>query len=177
MRKYISAVIIAFSLSFLAIGEAQAHSVVVSSDPEDGATVEEELTAVSMTFDTSIQQEEDIYIEDSESERIDPEDVTIDNDTIEVSLSEPLSSGDYTIFWEVYGADGHLVNGEIDFSVDADTSGESADETPVDSEEQENVSASNDDEGGGMATSTIIMIIGLAVVGIGVIVFFIRKRS
>lgn len=174
MTKYISVIIIALSLSFLLVGKVQAHSVVVSSDPEDGETVEDAINSVTMTFDTNIEQEEDIYLENSEGDRVDPEDVTIENDTVEVALPEALNAGDYTIFWEVYGADGHLVNGEIEFSVDAEATDETTSEEPADTENEAAEADSSDN--GGMATTTIVLLIALAVIAIVVLIFFARKR-
>lgn len=176
MVKYISAFGITLVLSVLLAGQALAHSVVVSSDPEDGSTVEGEVSIVSMTYDSSIQQEEEIYIEDADGERIDPEEVTIEDDTVEASLPDPLESGDYTIVWEVYGADGHLVDGEIEFTVDAEASG--AEESEDSTETDEASAASNGaEEGGGMAISTIVTILLAAAVVIGIIIYMTRRRK
>lgn len=175
---------------------AEAHSTMVSSDPEDGSTVEEEVSSVTMTFDTEIQQEEEIYLENTEGERIDYEEVTVEGDTVEVSFSEPLASGDYTAVWEVYGADGHVINGEFGFSVAegaADGSEEESEETAEEQTEEEQPEEQTDevpaeesegavedaavDDGSGMSGGVIALIAGLAVVVIAMIIIFARKRK
>ncbi|UJL45748.1 copper resistance protein CopC [Virgibacillus sp. NKC19-16] len=99
-----------------------AHSVVVSSDPEEGSTATGEISSISMTFNTDIQEEQDLYLEGENGERIGAQEISIEGDTVSATFADPLKSGDYTVFWEVYGADGHLVNGQLGFSVGAGSS-------------------------------------------------------
>lgn len=192
MGKRLMVFLTVFMMSITFGGVVQAHSVMVSSDPEEGSTAEGEVSTVTMTFDTEIKQEEEIYLENTEGERIDYEDVTVEGEMVEVSFSEPLASGDYTVVWELYGADGHLVNGDFGFSVaggdeagdsEESTEEQTAEESEEASEEETDESeevATEDaavDESGGMSGGVIAVIVGLVIIGIAMIIFFSRRRK
>ena len=194
MGKRFTTILAAFVMFIVFASTVQAHSTMTSSDPEEGSVAEGEISSISMTFDTDIQQEEDIYVENEEGERIDAEEISIENDTVEASLSETLSSGNYTAYWEVYGADGHLVDGQFEFSVEAaaaddnaeenseaseagDDSGAAENEDSETNEEEVGSAGADDDNSGGMSGGVIALVVGLAVVAIAAIVFFARKRA
>lgn len=196
MNKRLMVLLTAFMVSIVFGSVAEAHSSMVSSDPEDGSTAEGEVSDVTMTFDTDIQQEEEIYLENADGERVEPEAVNIDGDTVEVTFSEPLAAAEYNVVWELYGADGHLVNGDFGFTVAegaADGSEEESEETAEEQTEEEQPEEQTDEvpaeesegavedaaveDGGGMSGGVIALIAGLAVVVIAMIIIFARKRK
>ncbi|WP_017548220.1 copper resistance CopC family protein [Salinicoccus carnicancri] len=176
-------------------GVVQAHSTMVSSSPEEGSEMQEEVSSVTMTFDSEIQQEEEIYLENADGERFDYENITVEGETVELTFAEPLVPGDYTVVWEVYGADGHLISGDYGFTVAGDApdeSGESedtaeeqteegqpeeqTDEVPAEESEGAVEDAAVEDEGG-MSGGVIALIAGLGIVVIAMIIFFARRRK
>lgn len=192
MSKRLTTILAVFTMFILFGSTVQAHSAMTSSDPEEGSTAEGEISTVSMTFDTDIEKEENVYLENEDGERIDGEEINVEGDTVEVSFSEPLNSGDYTAYWEVYGADGHLVDGEFEFSVGEGTEDEGAEEQAAEDNgntdqnesksetrdtNEEEAAGSGDGNSGGMSGSVISLIIGLAAVAIAAIIFFSRKRA
>ncbi|WP_347861021.1 copper resistance protein CopC [Salimicrobium sp. PL1-032A] len=115
MKKLIFLTIL---VMMMAATPVYAHTGMQSSTPEEGSVVKEEVDSISMTFDTSIEQTSDFELKNSSGETITVETVTIDGKTMTGSLSEPLSSEDYQVMWNIIGADGHPIEGEFTFSVD-----------------------------------------------------------
>ncbi|WP_411843816.1 copper resistance protein CopC [Salinicoccus sp. HZC-1] len=195
MGKRFTVFLAVLMMSMVFGGVAEAHSSMVSSDPEAGSTAEGEVSTLTMTFDTDIQQEEEIYLENTEGERIDYEDITVEGETVEVSFSEPLVSGDYTVVWELYGADGHVVNGDFEFTVAGAESGGSEEATEEATEEptaEESEAASEEETGeseglatedaavddeGGMSGAVVALIVVLGVIVAVMIVLFARRRK
>ncbi|WP_246206694.1 copper resistance CopC family protein [Virgibacillus ihumii] len=152
--KYIPMTVIsAFVFMFIFSSAAvQAHSVVVSSNPEEGSTVTDEITSITMTFNTTIEQEQDVYLENENGERIESQEISIEGDTVTASFAEPLESSDYTVFFEVFGADGHLVEGQFAFSVD--TGNEGQEETAEDSGTDANSETGGSDDSAASGNDT-----------------------
>ncbi|MGY5766150.1 copper resistance CopC family protein [Brachybacterium sp. DNPG3] len=103
---------------------ASAHDTLISSDPEDGATVETSPEQLTFTFSADILDVTPVV-------RISTEDGTevleatpaIDGPEAVVVLDEPLAAGTYTIQWRVVSSDGHPIEGTQTLTVEQDTAG------------------------------------------------------
>ncbi|UOQ92055.1 copper resistance protein CopC [Halobacillus shinanisalinarum] len=191
--------LLTFMCVFLSVG-VQGHSVMESSDPAANSTVNKDISSISMTFNTNIEKEKAVYLKNSDGQKIVPDDLSINGNTVEVFFGESLSSGDYTVYWEVYGGDGHPVNGEFQFSVDVDSDEGATDKDSEEVEasvESDNNGVENSSDGGGMSQSAddqetanaaasedngvstpiIVIVIALAVIAVAMFVFLGRKRT
>lgn len=175
------------SIFFLLPTFASAHTELVSSDPEPGQVVTEDKTEIVLTFGGSIESLSTMNLV------MDGQDVAFDHVKTEDkqllgTLSVPLDNGSYLINWEIVGADGHLITGEIPFTVQIDKKDEQNIKTtdPVTTEKgekqeqkqkqkqeqkQENVSKQDN------SSLKIIITIGVIIIlGIGLFLLFGRKK-
>lgn len=96
---------------------AAAHNALVGADPQDGATMEQGPAAVSLRFLSTLDQNGTVVTvtgpDGAAAEGGEPE---VDGATVTVPVSADLP-GTYTVAYEVMSSDGHLVTGEVAFTV------------------------------------------------------------
>lgn len=124
-----------------------AHTGLESSNPEDGSTITEELTTVTLTFETEIEETSSFELQNASGETVAVDNITVENNTMTGTFDEPIANGDYEVPWKIIGIDGHPIEGTFSFSVDAPES-EIAEEEEEEStsEEATNGSAEDTDE-------------------------------
>ncbi|MBD8027038.1 copper resistance protein CopC [Ureibacillus sp. Re31] len=116
MLKKLSLITSIFLFTF--VGNAFAHTGLESSSPQNGEVIDSELKEVTLTFEGKIEQSSTFTLESSAGESIPVEDITVQENILSGTLSTSLDNGEYFIKWNIIGADGHLINGEIPFSVE-----------------------------------------------------------
>ena len=121
-----------------------AHTGLESSNPEDGSTITEELTTVTLTFETEIEETSSFELKNANGEAVAVDNITVENNTMTGTFDQPIENGDYEVMWKIIGVDGHPIEGTFSFSVDAPES-EVAEEEST-SEEATNGSAEDTDE-------------------------------
>jgi len=118
----IGAVIFPFVLALITTAPANAHAVLVASDPIDGARLAAAPTQVTLTFDESVRPVASAtqVITDT-GDRVDTG-LSIADDGARVVLTLPakLPVGSYTATWKVISADSHEVAGAISFGIGRD---------------------------------------------------------
>lgn len=110
-------------LAFLVVlapgGVAMAHDELLSSDPEDGATVQEAPEELVLTFSGQIAQVgAQLQITDAAGNEV----ADGDPEVRETDLVQPLTdlgSGDFEVVWRVTSSDGHPISGAFSFTVEA----------------------------------------------------------
>ena len=122
-----------------------AHTGLESSNPEDGSTITEELTTVTLTFETEIEETSSFELQNANGEAVAVDNITVENNTMTGTFDQPIENGDYEVLWKIIGVDGHPIEGTFSFSVDAPES-EMAEEEESTSEEATNGSAEDTDE-------------------------------
>ncbi|MDO8393522.1 MAG: copper resistance protein CopC [Dietzia sp.] len=97
---------------------AAAHSVLVSVDPQDGATLETSPGEVSLTFNEEINQNFASVAVTTGDDRttLVVGEPTVEGETVTVALDD-LADGAYTVGYRVTSADGHVVSGSSVFTV------------------------------------------------------------
>lgn len=107
-------------LAFLMIAmPVGAHTALESSAPADGATVDEPVRRVVLTFPVPIDLAGDgAQLLDSTGTPVDT-DITVNRKQVVIRPGEPLSGGAHGVRWAVRSADGHPVRGTVRFTVDA----------------------------------------------------------
>jgi methionine-rich copper-binding protein CopC len=185
------AVLLAMSISTGAF----AHSHLEGSNPADGDIVTEPLNEIVLEFDGQIEQGSYIDVTTAEGEAFEPEETIIGDGTLTASFAEPLANDEYQVTWSIISADGHPMEGEFSFTVNASASEqeEGADEEPSESPESveepsesteapeqttENQEAASADEGEENESSsmTVILIVLLAAIAAGSFFLFKRKK-
>ncbi|MGH3451325.1 MAG: copper resistance CopC family protein [Haloechinothrix sp.] len=98
---------------------ALAHNVLISSDPEDGASLDAGPETITLTFDQAIQQGNvnQIAVTGPGGTQWARGPVEVDRTTAIVDVAPLGPAGTYTIGYRVLSADGHAVSGEIPFTL------------------------------------------------------------
>ncbi|ACT02982.1 copper resistance CopC family protein [Paenibacillus sp. JDR-2] len=104
---------------FLLPGIAMAHSKITVSTPAKEETVTVSPAEITMTFNTNIEKLSQFKLLDESGNQVQTGDITVSKATMSGSVTEPLKNGAYTVKWTIIGADGHAVDGEYAFTVDA----------------------------------------------------------
>lgn len=192
----LAAALFAVFLLSLASG-AQAHSVLLDTDPEDGEQLAVAPDVVTLTFNEDITDlGTEIVITTADDETINDGDTEIDGPQISQALSPDRPEGLYTVTWRAVSADGHPISGDFTFTAaeasGADTEEDgvepdaaddgSEDETTADEVDQEDDSdevtddeseltddADEDADSGGLSGSTWV-IIGIIIVAAVILV-------
>lgn len=94
---------------------ANAHTALTSSNPADGQVVTKELTELVLTYAGEIESLSTMKLLKDEQEV--PLNVELQEKQMIGTLSTPLENGSYVIVWSIAGEDGHLITGEIPFTV------------------------------------------------------------
>jgi len=117
---------IAVSAVLLAMpGLVSAHAKLVSSTPENGATLDVAPATITLKFDSELTSDgATLLVTDTNGAVVDNGDGAVDlsdseRKTMTVSLKSGLGAGGYTATWNVTGDDGHEVTGSIVFAVGA----------------------------------------------------------
>ncbi|WP_192498617.1 copper resistance CopC family protein [Ornithinimicrobium pratense] len=108
-------------------GAAMAHDELLSSDPEDGATVQKAPEELVLTFSGQIAQVgAQLQITDDAGTDVADGDPVVQGTDLTQPLTD-IGSGDYEVVWRVTSSDGHPISGAFGFTVEAEpTEGETA---------------------------------------------------
>lgn len=116
MKKII---IVTLACLFLFGGQAFAHTGLDSSNPADGSVVSEVLKEISLTFETKIEQTSTFKLVNANNEKVHVNNLTVSENAMTGTIDENMENGAYKILWKIIGVDGHLIDGEIAFTLDA----------------------------------------------------------
>ncbi|MDR7383116.1 methionine-rich copper-binding protein CopC [Promicromonospora iranensis] len=125
-------------------GPASAHDQLLSSDPKDGATLDEHPTSISLTFsaaplDTGIE----IALVGPDGATAQGQDIQVDDKVVTAQIADDLPAGSYDVAWHVVSSDGHPIDGEFSYVVEgaaeptATPSAESTEEPEMSTQEAE----------------------------------------
>ncbi len=104
----------------LPAGRAEAHAVLSSSNPHNGAVLEQAPTMVEIRFNEPVAAEfVPVQVRDSAGARVDVGDGRVDplDKSRLVANLKPVGQGLYTVTYRVTSLDGHPVQGTLAFSV------------------------------------------------------------
>lgn len=122
-----------FFLGF--VNNAMAHTGLESSSPQDGEIIGKDLEEVTFTFETKIEQGSTFEVQNINGETMSIENISILENQMIGSLSNPLKNGEYQVHWKIIGADGHPIEGQFSFSVNVPVTKE-PEEKPVKQQEE-----------------------------------------
>ena len=98
---------------------AMAHSKLETAVPDFDSVVTTSPEAVELTFNETIEPISNLKLLDAAGEEIAIEKATVQGPVLRAAITEPLINGSYSVKWTIVGKDGHAVNGEYSFTVDA----------------------------------------------------------
>lgn len=97
---------------------AQAHDTLLTSDPEDGASLETSPEAITLTFSADVLEVSPLVrITDESGNQLAEIVPAVDGPTATATLEEPLPAGTSTIQWRVVSSDGHPIEGTLAVTV------------------------------------------------------------
>ncbi len=125
-RQLIRLTVVAVLTAVAAIGlaaPASAHNVLLSSNPADGAVLQTSPTTVQLTFDQPVENFEPVVsVLGPDGQRYESGTPQVDSTEVTAGVGALPGAGDYVIAYRVVSADGHPVQGEIRFRLDAPAS-------------------------------------------------------
>lgn len=186
-----------FFLSFIFLlactSNAFAHTTLESSTPQDGEVIQEELKQIILTFGTKIEQGSEFTLQNSNGESIPVENISISENQLLGDITTPLDNGDYQVKWNIIGADGHVMEGDISFTYDlpvAETTEEqntveqsteeTEPQTTIDENETSTVNEGNQaevEDDASTSSNAVPIIIGVLIVIVIASFLFMMKRK
>lgn len=148
-------------------GKAFAHTGLESSNPSDGSTITDPIEEITLTFLTKIEQTSSFKIYGANSEEIPVKDIVVVDDLMTGTV-EGMDNGEYTLTWNIIGADGHPIQGDLSFTVNlpvVENPVEVTEEAKTDVEEAAPIVETNEVESDSSSNGFFTwMIIGLVIV-------------
>lgn len=149
-------------------GVASAHSVAISSSPENGSSVDAGPAQVSVTFNEAVQSQfASLTVVGPDGNLWSRSDPTVSGATVSVDVGDLGPTGTYTIAYRVTSADGHPVSGTRTFTLTTAGSG-----TPGPAAD---ANAASDSSSGGVPLWPFL--IAAVVVFAGGLFFALRKKA
>lgn len=97
---------------------ASAHDELVSTDPADGASLEEAPAAVTLTFGEEVLElGTAVVVTDSAGVRLADGPLVVDGAVITQAITPPTIAGEVRVSYRVVSSDGHPVTGSLMFTV------------------------------------------------------------
>lgn len=169
--------LLAISLS----NSAFAHSHFGGSNPADGDIITEPLYEIILNFDGKIEQGSFIDVTTTSGQVIELQDTIIGEGTLTGTVDEPLPNDEYQVNWSIISVDGHPLEGDFSFTVNAPISeseenvAEELPETTEQSTEVPETSSMDEEEKGSSPTVVILIVLLVILVASGL--FFLIKRK
>ena len=124
-RRWPAALVAGAALVLVPATAAQAHNVLVSTDPRDGTTVATAPERVVMTFDQpALALGTALVVTAPDGTNVADGPAVLVDTTVQQPIAGTLPSGTYTVVWRVTSADGHPVSGSFRFTASQPTSRE-----------------------------------------------------
>ncbi len=95
----------------------EAHTLLESSIPADGEIVTKEIDEITLHFATKVETLKNVEVLDVNQKSINIEESILNEDEVLLKFATPLENGEYNVSWGIIGIDGHLVNGNVSFSI------------------------------------------------------------
>lgn len=155
-------------LSVLVAAPATAHDALVSTSPEDGATVTGSPDVVELTFNNPVQNQfGEVAVlgsDDAEYQQGEP-------DVVGATVTQPiaeLSDGRYTVAYRIVSSDGHPVSGSFSFTVQGSSAGAPESTRHPETTPAPVTSASEDD---GTGAATVVAVVAGGAVAVAAIAY------
>ena len=126
------ALTVALGITLASGAPASAHDELLGSSPEPGEVLESAPAEVALTFSGDIiEAGTAVVVVDHHGEEVEVAAPVVAGTEVTAALPADLS-GEYQVRWRAVSADGHPIEGTIDFGVGADATGTWTEEAPHD---------------------------------------------
>jgi copper resistance protein C len=165
---------------------ANAHTELTTSNPVTGQVVTEDLTELVLTFAGEIESLSNMKLIHGGQEI--PMNVELQDKQMIGTIPTPLENGSYVIDWSIAGEDGHVITGEIPFSVqiggkvEQEQKSETKEPITPDTEESkaenQTISDKTNDQNSDQSNTIkiILSVVVVLILGIGLFLLFGRKK-
>jgi methionine-rich copper-binding protein CopC len=182
---------------WLVPGVASAHSKLETAVPEKDSTVAVSPQSIELSYNTKIEDLSNLKLFNAAGEQVTTDKTVVDGKTMSAAVPSALQNGIYTVKWTIIGTDGHSVEGEYAFTVQAaeptvapvateepaattapttaPTDTPAATDNPAETEAPD-TSSSDEDSSGISGTTTAVIVIG-AIIVIAAVVLLARRRK
>lgn len=189
LKSWISSGVLAvvlLGLGLLLSPPAAAHDQLTTSNPEDGAVLDEAPEAIELDFSGELQELGSEIQVTAGDEAVAVDEPVIAGQAITSDLSGEMPAGEYAVAWRVVSSDGHPISGEYSFTVNGDSAGGQG---PEPTETEENAPDSDEavaetapaDTSGEPADSgmpmTVVVLLGVGIVAVIAIVVIMMTRK
>lgn len=110
-------IIFIISLFFVFPSIISAHTTISTSTPSEGEVITEKLHELTVEFAGGIENQSTLTLV-NEQEEIAFDTISREEKKMTGSLTSPLKNGNYVLTWKVASKDGHILTGDIQFTVD-----------------------------------------------------------
>lgn len=182
--------LICFTILWLIPGVASAHSKIDSSTPANDETVTISPATIEMSFNSTIEKISNFKLLNEAGEQVTTGKAVVDGNTMSGDVPENLANGKYTVEWTIIGADGHSIDGNYSFIVEAAapaatatpeaTEAPAASETPAEQPQPAEAAPSTDESKSNASSSsspTALIVIGAIIVIVAGILIARRRKS
>ncbi|MFC4006778.1 copper resistance protein CopC [Nonomuraea purpurea] len=121
MRRLLTVLLLACAAAGIAPAPAQAHNVLVDSDPKDGATLGASPERVMLVFDQAVRQGyAQVGVTGADGSSWADGSAVVAAERVSVKVKPLRGGGTYTVGYRILSADGHPITGKITFTLSAD---------------------------------------------------------
>ncbi|MFC4776518.1 copper resistance protein CopC [Paenibacillus sp. GCM10023252] len=187
MRKVVLTLMIAL---WIMPGLSLAHSVVEEAVPGKDAVLTESPASIALTFNTDIEKISTLKLLRSNGEEAKLQPSAVKDATLSAEVADTLDNGKYTVKYAIIGADGHTVDGEYTFTVNAPAAPASPSPSPSPSAEpqgsiqpsptiapeQDNQQPDSEPAESSTSNKTALLVIGGLIAAAVVVLFILRGR-
>ncbi|MFF3441482.1 copper resistance protein CopC [Streptosporangium sp. NPDC002721] len=118
MRRLLTVLLLASAALLGAGGPAQAHNVLISSDPKDGTELATGPEKITLTFDQPVRQGfAQISVIGPDGARWEEGRTTVDRAKVSVGVKPLGPAGEYAVGYRILSSDGHPVSSKITFTL------------------------------------------------------------
>ncbi|MFB4265171.1 copper resistance protein CopC [Nonomuraea sp. GTA35] len=120
MRRLLTVLLLAFAAVGVTYSPAQAHNVLIGSDPEDGATLTASPSQVTLVFDQAVRQGyAQLGVTGADGSAWADGSAVVAAERVSVKVKPLPAGGSYVVGYRILSADGHPVTGKISFKLAA----------------------------------------------------------
>ncbi|GAA2860669.1 copper resistance CopC family protein [Nonomuraea rubra] len=120
MRRLLTVLLLAFAAVGVTYSPAQAHNVLIGSDPEDGATLTASPSQVTLVFDQAVRQGyAQVGVTGADGSAWADGSAVVAAERVSVKVKPLPAGGSYVVGYRILSADGHPVTGKIGFKLAA----------------------------------------------------------
>ncbi|WP_226899890.1 copper resistance CopC family protein [Nonomuraea phyllanthi] len=177
MRRLITVLLLALAAAWVAQPAAQAHNVLVGSDPKDGATLDAAPSRVTLVFDQAVRQGyAQVGVTGADGSSWADGSAEVAAERVSVRVKPLPAGGAYVVGYRILSADGHPVTGKITFTLSPGAAGAPATGQAPPRQAAKDAAAAEAAAGGGAGMAVVWIVGALLLLAAGTAVALRRSR-